>query len=153
MLISSNNRSISIIPWILLMNWSKSRLLVTCVLLLYSIVIILFFLLFYCWFPLFWSFCNEDKKTKNNNIQISLNINSISTISWILWHSTGPRPDDAILCILDEYIYTQHKLSVMPNFFLIYSKSLYVTPVKPQAFEILINLDQNPAFFPKKPGA
>ncbi len=40
------------------------------------------------------------------------------------------------ICKLDEYIYTPHKLLVMPNTFLIYSRSLFLTPFKPQAFEI-----------------
>ncbi len=53
-------------------------------------------------------------------MQISSNINSISTISWILWHSRGPPHDDVIICKLDEYIYTPHKL--------------------PQALEILVKI-------------
>ncbi len=43
------------------------------------------------------------------------------------------------MCKLDEYIYTPHKLLAMPNIFLIYSWSLSLTPVKPQAYEILIS--------------
>ncbi len=45
-------------------------------------------------------------------------------------------PDD-VICKLDEYIYTPHKLSFMPNIFLIYSRSLSL--FKPQAFEILMS--------------
>ncbi len=72
-------------------------------------------------------------------MQISSNINSISTISWILWNSRGPPHDGVIICKLDEYIYTPHKLLVMPNIFLIYSRSLSLRPFKPQAFEILMS--------------
>ncbi len=72
-------------------------------------------------------------------MQISSNINSIYTISWILWNSRGPPHDDIIICNLDEYIYTPHKLLVMPNIFLIYSSSLSLTPVNPQAFEVLMS--------------
>jgi len=63
-------------------------------------------------------------------MQKSSNINSISTISWILWNSRGPPHDDVIICKLDEYIYTPHKLSVMPNICLMYSRSLSLTPFK-----------------------
>ncbi len=69
---------------------------------------------------------------------ISSNINLISTISWILWKLKGPPPDAVIICKLDEYIYTPHKLLAMPNIFLIYSRSISLTPFKPQAFEILM---------------
>ncbi len=72
-------------------------------------------------------------------MQITSNINSISTISWILSNSRGPPPDDVIICKLDEYIYTPHKLSFMPNIFLIYSRSLSLSLFKPQAFEILMS--------------
>jgi len=34
-------------------------------------------------------------------------------------------PDDVIIYKLDEYIYTAHKLSVIPNIILIYSRSLF----------------------------
>ncbi len=47
--------------------------------------------------------------------------------------------DDVIICKSDEYIYTPHKLLVMPNIFLIYSRSLSLTPFKPHAFEILMS--------------
>ncbi len=79
---------------------------------------------------------------------ISSNINSISTISWILWKLKGPPPDAVIICKLDEYIYTPHKLLVMPNIFLIYSRSISLTPFKPQAFEILM---PKSSIFSKKP--
>ncbi len=72
-------------------------------------------------------------------MQISSNINSISTISWILLNSKGPPHYGVIICKLDEYIYTPHKLLVMPNIFLIYSRSLSLTSFKPQAFEILMS--------------
>ncbi len=77
-------------------------------------------------------------------MQISSNVNSISTISWIIWNSRGPPHDDVIICKLDEYIYTPHKLLVKPNIFLIYSISLSLTPVNPQAFEILMSKPKNP---------
>ncbi len=56
--------------------------------------------------------------------------------------------DVVIICKVDEYIYTPHKLSVMPNIFLIYSRSLSLSPFKPQAFEILTSKS---SIFSKKP--
>ncbi len=61
-----------------------------------------------------------------------------------------PPPDDVRICKLDEYIYTPHKLSVMLNIFLMYSRSLSLSPFKPQAFEILMSKS---SIFPKIPGA
>ncbi len=116
-----------------------------------NIVIILYFLLFYWWFPLFWSFVMRIKRQKQTNMQIGSNINSICTVSWILWNSRGPPHDDFIICKLDEYIYTLHKPLVMPNIFIIDNRSLSLTPFKPQAFEILMS--KSSIFFKKKPGA
>ncbi len=50
-----------------------------------------------------------------------------------------PTADDVIICKSDEYIYTPQKLLPMPNIFLIYSRSLSLTPFKPHAFEILMS--------------
>ncbi len=58
----------------------------------------------------------------------------------IMKFKRGSAPDDIIICKLDEYIYTPHKLSVMPNIFLIYSRSLSLTPFKPSFW----NFSQNP---------
>ncbi len=57
-------------------------------------------------------------------------------------------PDDVIICKLDEYIYTPHKLLVMLNIFIIYGRSLSLSPFKPQAFEILMS---ESSIFSKKP--
>lgn len=58
-------------------------------------------------------------------------------------------PDDIIMCKLKEYTYTPHKH--LANIFLIYSKPPFLSPFKPQAFEILMS--KSSIFSKTKPGA